>query len=114
MDKHGRYNAGVDLSGDYHYYSCHWMENGDVDMYVDGKRTVRRNIPWPVGAPNLIVMLSTGSEKIDWPGPIVTNATDGTNTFSPDDPNSTFKIRHIRIFKPAGTAAAPAAKKSTE
>lgn len=111
LDKFGRYNAGVDLSLDYHYYSCHWFENGDVDMYVDGKRTVRRNIPWKnAGDPNVIVMLSTGSAKLDWPGPIVTGSGNGTDTFSPDDPNSTFKIRHIRIFKPAGTPPrAPAA-----
>ncbi len=113
MDKHGRYDAGVDLSKDYHYYSCQWFENGDVDMYVDGKRTVRRNIPWPVGEPNIIVMLSTGSDKIDWPGPIITDSKDGTDTFSPDDPNSTFKIRHIRIFKPAASPA-PAAEVKAE
>lgn len=108
MDKHNRYDAGVDLSEDYHYYSCHWFENGDVDMYVDGKRTVRRNIPWPLGEPNLIIMLSTGSDRMDWPGPVVTDSKDGTDTFSPDDPNSTFKIRHVRIFKPVGyTPPAP-------
>lgn len=101
MDKHGRYNSGVDMSEDYHYYSCHWFPNGDLDMYVDGVRTVRRNLPWRGGDPNIIVYLSTGSDKLDWPGPIVDNATDGSNTFYPDDPNSVFKIRHIRVFKPA-------------
>lgn len=107
MDKHNRFDAKVDLSEDYHYYSCHWYANGDVDMYVDGNLTVRRNIPWVAGDPNIIIYLSTGSDRMDWPGPIVTDSTNGTDTFSPDDPNSTFKIRHIRIFKPEGSAASP-------
>jgi hypothetical protein len=103
MDKHNRYVSPVDMSEDYHYYSCHWWPNGDVDMYVDNVRTVRRNIPWRGGPPNVIIYLSTGSERMDWPGPIVTDSKDGTDTFTPDDPNSTFKIRHIKIFKPDGT-----------
>ena len=52
--------------------------------------------------PNIINYLSTGSEKMDWPSQIVDNSGNGTDTFSPDDPNSTFKIRHTRIFEPAG------------
>lgn len=100
MDQWGRYNTGVDMSEDYHYYSCHWHENGDVDMYVDGVLTVRRNIPWREGDPSIIAMLSTGSESVDWPGPIIDDSTNGTDTFFPDDPNSTLKIRHLRIFKP--------------
>ena len=110
LDKHNRFDAGVDLSNDYHHYSCHWFKNGDVDMYVDGKRTVRRNIPWlEAGDPNIIIMLSTASEKLDWPGPIVDDSKNGTDTFTPDDPNSTFKIRHIRIFKPSASPS-PALK----
>ena len=101
LDKDNRFDAGVDISNDYHHYSCHWFKNGDVDMYVDGKRTVRRNIPWlGAGDPNIIIMLSTASDKLDWPGPIVDDSKNGTDTFVPDDPNSTFKIRYIRIFKP--------------
>lgn len=102
MDQWGRWNTGVDMSQAYHYYTCHWFANGDLDMYVDGTRTVRRNIMWrPTGGdPNVIVQLSTGSDQIDWCGPIVTNSGNGTDTFSPDS-NSMFKIRHIRIFKPA-------------
>jgi hypothetical protein len=113
MDKHNRYDAGVDLSEDYHTYTCHWFANGDVDMYVDGNRTVRRNIPWVAGDPNIIIYLSTGSDKMDWTGPIVDNSNDSTDTFTPDDPNSTFKIRHIRIFKPEG-APAPEVKTKAE
>ncbi|MCI0747497.1 MAG: choice-of-anchor D domain-containing protein, partial [Verrucomicrobia subdivision 3 bacterium] len=100
LDQFGRYHTGVDMSLDYHYYSAHWFANGDLDMYVDGVKTVRRNIQWSGGDPNVIIYLSTGSDTIDWPGPIVDNSGNGTDTFFPDDPNSTFKIRHIRIFKP--------------
>ncbi|MCI0542507.1 family 16 glycosylhydrolase [bacterium] len=109
MDQNGRYNAGVDMSVGYHYYSVHWFSNGDIDYYVDGVRTVRRHIGWSGGPPNIIIYLSTGAESWnDWPGPIITNSGNGTDTFFPDDPNSTFKIRHIRIFKPgSGTDLDP-------
>lgn len=101
LDQWGKFTpTGTDLSEDYHYYTAHWFANGDLDMYVDGVRSIRYNIPWRGGEPNVIVYHATGSDAIDWTGPIVDNSGNGTDTFFPNDPNSVFKIRHIRIFKP--------------
>lgn len=106
MNANGRYDAGADLSLGYHYFTTHWHANGDCDMYVDGVRTIRRNIPWIAAAgegghpPNIQINQAITATGTNWPGPIVDNSGNGTDTFTPDL-NSMFKVRHIRIFKPS-------------
>lgn len=83
---------GGDMSSRYATYSVVWLADR-VLKYVDGKPALTRQFRWTGPAPaNLLVYLSIGSAKLDWPGPVL------PETFSGDA--AVFRLRSIRIFKP--------------
>ena len=81
-----------DMSARYAAYSVHWLPDRTV-RYVDDKEGVARAFRWTGPAePNILVYNSIGSEKNDWPGPVL------PETFAGD--NSKFRIKWIRVFVP--------------
>ncbi len=84
---------GGDMAARWAAYSVHWLPDR-VTKYVDGKPGVTRAFRWTGPAPaNILVYQSIGSAKLDWPGPVL------PETFTGD--NAVFRIRSIRVFKPA-------------
>jgi hypothetical protein len=97
LDRWGRwapYGRGSGfLDQRYAAYSVLW-ETDKVTEYIDNKAGVTRAFRWtgPSDA-NILVYNSIGSDVSDWPGPV------SASTFSGD--NARFRIKSIRIFKPA-------------
>ena len=64
-----------------------------VTKYVDDREGITRAFRWTGPAePNILVYQSIGSEKLDWPGPVL------PETFTRG--HAVFRIRCIRVFKP--------------
>lgn len=99
LDQWGRWQPygpmpGGDMSRRWAAYSVLWLPDRAV-KYVDGKPGVVRAFRWTGPEPaNILVYQSIGSAKTDWPGPVL------PETFAGD--HAVFRIRSIRVFKPAG------------